>query len=129
MRFLTNKYLFLYSSFIVAGEALILAVWSGVDPLVPTPIKDTVANTFWYECTSKYSTAFTGVLLAYNALLLLSVVVLAYHTRNVYSAFRESAWIVQASSNITLASMVALVVLNVGDGSVSLKVRRVERER
>ncbi len=52
-----------------------------------------------------------------SSLLLVTVATLGFKTRNVFSAFRESSWILHSSTYITLSSVIGLVILNATNGT------------
>lgn len=115
---LNNTRLFIYAAGLISVNVIILIVWSAIDPLMPSAASD--ATTTWVQCSSKYQTVFTGVLLGYNGLLLLAVSILALLTRGVFSQFRESFWIAQCSMIIFFTGCIALIILFAISNSIAL---------
>ncbi|KAJ3220432.1 Metabotropic GABA-B receptor subtype 3A [Clydaea vesicula] len=106
---LQTKQLFGFSSLIVLGEIIILATFTILDP--PRAVFVELPNMTYYTCYSHNQVHFTTVMIVYNGLLLLLVTLFAYKTRNVYENVRETFWIFQLSSNITLCCSITTLLL------------------
>ena len=110
--FVKTSSLFAMSLGMVMVDVVILAIWSGVDPL--TPVRVQGSGFFFYECQTAdpaNAVKFTVILLAYNSFILFGVLYLASKSRTVRSEFRESSWITQMSANITLCAAVTLLII------------------
>ncbi|KAL7748498.1 hypothetical protein RI367_006193 [Sorochytrium milnesiophthora] len=104
-------------SSLMAGCILIIAVQSGmllgwmvVSPPYPTQVF-TDTNTV-FVCLSDNQALQDGVIyatLVYNCALVLTVIYLAYQTRNAYSAFRESNLILYTCQTIVLCGVLIVV--------------------
>ncbi|KAI9175979.1 hypothetical protein H9P43_006343 [Blastocladiella emersonii ATCC 22665] len=104
---LSNTRLFMSCLLIVVVQSAILVVWTLLSPLQPMLVSSLTSNS--YECRSANTTvetAFKTISIAYNAVLLIVLAVLAYKTRKVYSAFRESVFIAYAVQNVFLCGVV-----------------------
>jgi hypothetical protein len=115
--FVKTAPLVVMSAGLVLVDVIVLAIWSAVDPL--TPVRVQGSGFFFYECRSAdpaNSLLFTGILLCYNAVILFCVLYLAFKSRNVKSEYRESAWIAQMSANITLCSVITLLIIYIVTG-------------
>ncbi|KAI9179368.1 hypothetical protein H9P43_004687 [Blastocladiella emersonii ATCC 22665] len=118
---LTNSYLLLGCSLIVAVQIGILVVWSVIAPLRPR--QRSTFTSYYFECASDSANldqAFYIVSLVYNGLLLVVVSYLAYKTRKAYSAFRESRFIFYSVQNIFLSGLVVSPFLFIVGGDFNL---------
>ncbi|KAJ3206470.1 hypothetical protein HK099_000534 [Clydaea vesicula] len=110
--YLTDTKLFIAVSLLFIGEILILVAWAVVNPPVPTIVNQ--QEYFYVECLSDnlaLQTNFNLVLIVYNGLILCVVMYLAYKTRNVSSAYKESSWITQLSLNVLLCASIPILLL------------------
>ncbi|KAI9223909.1 periplasmic binding protein-like I [Blastocladiella britannica] len=105
-------------------QILLLAIWTVLAP----PFLSQVSTATYYYYSIKYSgtvaeqAAMQGLTLAYNAVLLAAFLTLAFKTRSVALAFRESVTLFYTAQNIVLAG-VALALLSFFEfGSASLAV-------
>jgi len=117
-----NSHLFVGVGAILAGQAAILATWSGAGPSHPRELS--TRNYFFYQCSSAdvgFNTALTSVTLVYNFLLLCILVFLAFKTRHVATSFRESTYMFYTSQNILLSSCVVLqfAFFNFGESTLA----------
>jgi 7 transmembrane sweet-taste receptor of 3 GCPR len=93
---------------IVAGEALILLLWSTID--APEPIADNEdddSGEFSMRCESDHDTIWIAVLSVYQFAVLIVGAVLAYLTRHLTTLFRESTYI---GYSIVVMFIIAIIV-------------------
>ncbi|KAJ3012566.1 hypothetical protein HKX48_006202 [Thoreauomyces humboldtii] len=103
------------------GEAIIMAVWSGYSPLLPTKIVDTSTDTYNYVCESTTgNNAFIGTIFAYNALLLVVATYLAVATRAVPSKYSEAKYIAFTVYSLLIWCTLIIAVSFTGGTSSSL---------
>ncbi|KAI9189634.1 hypothetical protein H9P43_001067 [Blastocladiella emersonii ATCC 22665] len=102
-----DSFLFIIMGAIMAGQIIILIVWSAVDPPLPHLIS---TRSYLYTICSSSTTSFTNSLVAasmvYNGFFLIIFLYLAVATRNVTSSYNESKWILYTVQNILLSSVV-----------------------
>ncbi|KAJ3277891.1 Transcription factor unc-86 [Borealophlyctis nickersoniae] len=108
------------SSIVVAGELILLIVWSAGDPvraiLVDSSSSELYTSQKCLGAHPDFQQGLLGCFIAYNALLLALGVVMSYKTRNVHSSFNESRYIAYAIYNITLCVVVLLpIYMTIGD--------------
>ncbi|KAL7753094.1 hypothetical protein RI367_001546, partial [Sorochytrium milnesiophthora] len=104
---LNNHTLLAGCAVIIAVQCLMLLGWMVVSPPAPTPqYGDT---TMHYVCASSNASLQSGVIYAttaYNSVLLLTVMYLAFMTRTAYSAFRESIFILYTCQVFVLCGVI-----------------------
>ncbi|KAJ3091755.1 hypothetical protein HK102_013522 [Quaeritorhiza haematococci] len=122
-RHLLNKHLLVMSGVVIGIEVLLLAIWTGVDPVRPVVSESGVDASILYsyeKCygnSGPFQNAMLAVIAVYNMLLLLFGSFLSYKTRNVHSTFNESRYIGYSMYNLTLCGGVLLpIYLYIGEG-------------
>ncbi|KAJ3165164.1 hypothetical protein HK101_000292 [Irineochytrium annulatum] len=108
-----NTRLLLTSLPITLINILILAIWTGVDAPKSAIVVLAESATYHYECRSDSSliqAVFVWLLFAYNLVLLLLTMALAFATRNVASEYKETIYVFYFSQNILICGSVVLVV-------------------
>ncbi|KNE71208.1 hypothetical protein AMAG_15865 [Allomyces macrogynus ATCC 38327] len=112
----------LLSCLAVAGiQALILVLWTVIAPLEPA--MTSTATSVSYKCISNksgWSIAFHVLALLYNAILLVSVLVLAFKTRKAFSAFRDSKYIGYACQNLFVIAVITIPLRYLAPDSIAL---------
>ncbi|KAJ3357589.1 hypothetical protein GGF32_000940 [Allomyces javanicus] len=112
----------LLSCLAVAGiQALILVLWTVIAPL--EPVLTSTATSVSYTCKSNksaWSIAFHALTLLYNAVLLVSVLVLAFKTRKAFSAFRDSKYIGYACQNLFMIAVITIPLRYLAPDSIAL---------
>ncbi|ORZ38031.1 hypothetical protein BCR44DRAFT_1497611 [Catenaria anguillulae PL171] len=107
---LGNKAMFMGLAAVLLGQAIILIVWAAVD--AQNAVMVSGRTYFYYRCTSTsalFDQAMSGVTIAYNGVLLLALMVLAYLTRNIATNFCETKWLFFTSQNTLLSGSVVAV--------------------
>ncbi|KAI9175300.1 hypothetical protein H9P43_006661 [Blastocladiella emersonii ATCC 22665] len=92
---------------IMLAQSVILLVWSIVD--APKPQMTSARTYIYYACRSEsptFQNALTATSIAFNALLTLVFLYLAFKTRNVSSSYNESKFMYLAGQTIALSSIV-----------------------
>ncbi|KAJ3391147.1 hypothetical protein HDU92_009193 [Lobulomyces angularis] len=101
-------------------EFLILLSWAILNPFALAKIEK--EDYFYLECQSinqKLQQKFDIILITYNGVLILTVLLLAYKSRNVVSEFKESYWTSQLSVNVILCALVTIIMLSMSsDNSI-----------
>lgn len=101
-RMLLNSHLLAMYGVVLAGELLLLVIWTGYDTLIPTKIQSAASSLYVFEaCRGKHERFQGGMFIAfiiYNALLLGAGSIMSYKTRKVHSSFNESKYIAYAVS-------------------------------
>ncbi|KAJ3199683.1 hypothetical protein HDU67_002627, partial [Dinochytrium kinnereticum] len=113
MKTLKDEVLIPISVILTLGNVIILAIQSSYDPPLITRVDVLSTGTFHYECLSSSSDRqriFNIVLMAYNGLLLLLLMGLAYMTRKVSSAYRETTFLFYAAQNIMICALVVIAL-------------------
>lgn len=110
---ITTRFLLLCVAALLAVEILLLIIWSGYD--APSFVEiDLADGVRYYECGGKNST-FSAVLLAvtiiYNSIITFAAAWLAFKTRKVSSAFRESASIAVSVYNFAVISVIIILLI------------------
>ncbi|ORZ41629.1 periplasmic binding protein-like I, partial [Catenaria anguillulae PL171] len=94
---------------ILVVQLALLAIWGGISP--QRPIRVATKAFISYSCASidrTVNSVFVGVICVYNAVLLSSIILFSYRTRNVPSTFSESTW------NFNTAQIIAVISPLVG---------------
>ncbi|KAI8915932.1 7 transmembrane sweet-taste receptor of 3 GCPR-domain-containing protein [Gorgonomyces haynaldii] len=95
---------------IVGVEVIYLAIWSAVDPPVPTLIKLGTRN-FKYTCNANNQSVWVGIIIAYNLLLLAAGTIFAALTGSVSQDFNETQTVGMTSYSHAILSLVGLGLL------------------
>lgn len=118
--------LLLFSGLVLLGEVILLSIYTFVSPF-PEPVviqskSDSLLQ--FVECRCPSSSIQVGLLIsliAYNALLVVAGVVIAYLTRNVDSAFNESQYIAITMYIYLLAGIILIpLYYTAGDSRSSI---------
>lgn len=110
MSLIGNKALLLFSALVMLIELIIPIVWTAVKPLRSVTISQE-PNWEYTECVSEdesFSWTMIGIFAALNASILVYGAFLAFKTRKVSSAFRESKFIALCIYNLLLTSLLVL---------------------
>ncbi|KAJ3154904.1 LMBR1 domain-containing protein 2 [Irineochytrium annulatum] len=113
-RFLQDPYLLAMSTPITLVNVVLLLAWTIQDPLTPTKVVDLNSNHYRYECQSTSTNVQLGyniALMIYNGSLLAATIALAYVTRNVASAYRETTFLLYSAQNVFICSVVVLALI------------------
>lgn len=95
-------------------------IWMAMDPLKPQQIVLDSQLSYFYECHSSDAmneSIFSGLITAYQFLLLLIALYLAYRTKDVYSEFSESKFIGITVQNVLLSKIFILVIQSLLNGT------------
>ncbi|KAI8823001.1 7 transmembrane sweet-taste receptor of 3 GCPR-domain-containing protein [Fimicolochytrium jonesii] len=99
-------------AFILLGEWILLAIWTGVS--APTKLLTTSGSGKTYAACSSpklaVQGAFSGLLILYNAALLIANVCIGFLNRNLQEDFSETQYISWASYNILVCSALAIAI-------------------
>jgi quinol-cytochrome oxidoreductase complex cytochrome b subunit len=79
------------SSLFLIIEIILLAIWTGVG--APEPVVLKFSSTQWYQTcqvVNSSGTAMAGIMAAYNALLVIVLLFVAFATRSVAERYRDS---------------------------------------
>ncbi len=107
---------------IVGIDVVVLAVWSGYDPLRSRRIQSSLSQyVFENECDSEFNTAFSAVLLVKEGVLCLIGSFLAFKTRNVHTLFSESKHLQQSIFLITVMCGIIVPVQYTIDAQPTIK--------
>ncbi|ORZ32647.1 periplasmic binding protein-like I [Catenaria anguillulae PL171] len=117
-----NKYLFAGVAVIMLIQTVILAVWNGVG--AQQAILVSRRTYFFFRCASidaNFNMALSAVTIAYNALLLLALLFLAYKTRNIAMNFNETSFLFYTAQNTFLSGAVvaAFAFFDFGESHLS----------
>ncbi|KAJ3371597.1 Metabotropic GABA-B receptor subtype 3A [Allomyces arbusculus] len=96
---------------LAAGETILAIVWASIAP--PTVVTETTPYFVVSRCsgTDPGSTrAMTIATLGYNGILLCLVVYLAFKTRHVMSAYKESSWLFMTAQNSALCALIVVIL-------------------
>ncbi|KNE56366.1 hypothetical protein, variant [Allomyces macrogynus ATCC 38327] len=96
---------------LAVGETILAVVWAAIAP--PTVVTETTPYLTVSRCagTNAGSTrAMTIAALGYNGILLCLVVYLAFKTRHVMSAHKESSWLFMTAQNSALCALVVVIL-------------------
>ncbi|KAJ3360544.1 hypothetical protein GGF32_008285 [Allomyces javanicus] len=109
LKAIDNHYLVRFVGLLIAVQSIIYAIWLGAFP--SEPVASTSRHSLSFSCQSSNLAgirAVTVISVAINVVLLLAVMFLAYKTRNVVSAFRETTWIMYSVQNIGIVGSIIL---------------------
>lgn len=97
-----------FSGAILGLEMLLVIIWLAVDP--PVPVRMGPEGGRYWTCYSPLSSVMVPIIAAYDGVLLLFGVFLAFKTRNAFSAYKETQLI---GFTIYTLSIVAVAILPV----------------
>ncbi|KAJ3100178.1 hypothetical protein HDU97_002459 [Phlyctochytrium planicorne] len=105
---LGDQNLLVFSLPIPVTSIIILTTWTIHDPVQPTRVVDFPRGTYHMECVSTHQSIYSNLMIAYMAALFLASMMLAYWTRRVHGAYKESMYILYAVQNSLLCMVLAL---------------------
>ncbi|KAJ3372206.1 hypothetical protein GGF31_002064 [Allomyces arbusculus] len=119
LKAIDNHYLVRFVGLLIAVQSTIYAIWLGAFPSEPVAMSSRLF--LCYSCQSPNLAgirAVTVVSVAINVVLLLAVMFLAYKTRNVVSAFRETTWIMYSNIGIVGSIILTFALVTFRDFSL-----------
>jgi len=106
---ITNEKLLGFMSILIALQLLLLALWTGIDPLKPVSLLDSSGTAYYLTCGAS-NNAWIAVSLAYMGAVVVASGFFTFVTRKLPDSFKEAYYINLISYNTLFIGVVTIVL-------------------